>query len=573
MVELAADYYLTNFQRILETVLDLYGDILTPDEMDFARGFHALSDDAKRCYVRLVSRVGPWFRVDKLTYKEISDLSGALAALRGIGFVRTTHDAWHDAVIAGICDPETSAALLAEWCALLTLDELKAFARAGRDDGAGKGGKPPSGVRKDELVQWVIGNAEVGALKSRFEERWSAVAPAHAELLELYLLLFFGNSAQDLTEFVLQDLGVVTYESYTIEKDFRVFPCRAALEDRLAVRAVRAAIEPRLAEGDLDAALVEVERLTDDARAWHASVRGRRARVCNELARALERAGRLDEALLLYRRSHLPPARERAARILAKLGHKDRATELALAMLSAPADETERIFALSHLKRSENAPAGRGRKGVEPECESVSLTLERNPRAAIEAQVLAALAREGVDAFYTENMLWNGLFGLAFWDVIFMPAPGAFAHPFQRAPLDMFSPGFARAREEAVTRRIAELRTGEFGPRRFLEVYESKCGLANAFVAWGDGAKEVYLRAAELIGPVQIAGVLERMVADPKRYGNGFPDLFVCPAEGRRAEFWEVKGPGDTLRPEQKSWIAVFQSLGVEVKVARVRWS
>ena len=38
-------------------------------------------------------------------------------------------------------------------------------------------------------------------------------------------------------------------------------------------------------------------------------------------------------------------------------------------------------------------------------------------------------------------------------------------------------------------------------------------------------------------------------------------------------ELHEVKGPGDQLRPEQRSWLELFTTAGVPAHVARVRWA
>jgi hypothetical protein len=66
--ELPVGYYVDNFLAILDFVDDHYDDVLTVDEKTFSRTFRSLSLEARRLYVRLMSRKGPLFRSDTLVY-------------------------------------------------------------------------------------------------------------------------------------------------------------------------------------------------------------------------------------------------------------------------------------------------------------------------------------------------------------------------------------------------------------------------------------------------------------------------------------------------------------------------
>ena len=68
-------YYLDNFRSLHNTVVDRYGDILSPQEHDWLKCFSLdLSEEAQCLYLRLVSRVGPWFRQSRLSYPELGSL-------------------------------------------------------------------------------------------------------------------------------------------------------------------------------------------------------------------------------------------------------------------------------------------------------------------------------------------------------------------------------------------------------------------------------------------------------------------------------------------------------------------
>ena len=80
------------------------------------------------------------------------------------------------------------------------------------------------------------------------------------------------------------------------------------------------------------------------------------------------------------------------------------------------------------------------------------LRLSWSDDTAVEQAVLEHYRRLGWEGYHTENELWNGLFGLAFWDIVFMPVRGAFHNRFQRGPRDLFTPRFRHRRSEAIER-------------------------------------------------------------------------------------------------------------------------
>ena len=84
---LVEGYYLTNFLSLLNFVHKQYGDLLKKEEKLFIESFKKLSKPAARLYVRLISRTGPLFRMDKLNYSEIKNLMKAAEELAKKGFL------------------------------------------------------------------------------------------------------------------------------------------------------------------------------------------------------------------------------------------------------------------------------------------------------------------------------------------------------------------------------------------------------------------------------------------------------------------------------------------------------
>lgn len=63
-------------------------------------------------------------------------------------------------------------------------------------------------------------------------------------------------------------------------------------------------------------------------------------------------------------------------------------------------------------------------------------------------------------SIYSETRIIATLFGILFWDIIFLPIPGAFETPFQTAPLDIAEDSFYHARRDPIETRLKELEDG-----------------------------------------------------------------------------------------------------------------
>jgi VRR-NUC domain len=537
---LAPGYYLENFEAMLAEVEHRYGDLLRHGEREFLWAFRALGLDSRRLYVRLLSRRGPWFRVDRLRYTEIA--AGAERDLVTAGF-------------AEFASAEETTARLA----LLVRNELLALVadlRPADDREFSRRCRALPRSALGEAVAGELGSAGAAALA----QRCSIVRLLEVESVLVFRALFFGNLAQDWTEFVLADLGVVRFEPVPLDAQGRPFADRAALDCYLELRQQETEVGRCLAAGHVAVAAgmaAAVSRIGGEGPA-----RRVRDRILVAVARALERSGDaqdLEGALELYASAWWPPARERRARVLRRLGRVDEAVALSAEMATAPQHESERIFA---------ARDRGGRRLRRPAIVERSVLASRG--SSVEEAALMALAGEGYRGFFGENWLWRSLFGLAFWDIVFAPVRGAFTHRFQYGPHDLHD-GFRPARESAVAARLAELCSERALARRLLPVWDEKFGVANRLVTFLPELRPRLELALAATDGRQLAAVADRLSRDLRRYGSGFPDLFlVDPAGGLLLA--EVKGPGDQLRPEQEGWLEYLDAHGLPAVVLRLRW-
>lgn len=531
------------YRGYLETVLERVrrrdADLLHPEEQARLGAYDALGPDARRLLVRLLMRKGPWFRLDDLDYPEVGEREAARAELIGRGW----------------CGQGADAEALAS---LLTREELANWL-------ATFGLPAPRAARREVLAT---------AFREALEEpaHWEAVATAlrpvvrlHDDLWELVFLLFFGTFDQDLSLFIRTEIGQLRFEAYALEPGARRFEARADVDFLRTLRGLREGLETGVIPLEEATALVHSMEARPGVRAQR-----RFSRLLNDLGRAWERLGDPARALACYGRSLLPPARERMVRLQA--GHLDleAACRQAVALAEAPLDASEATFAAAFLRRQArkvaDARAWSEAHPAEPLPERRRV-LEKVEGGTVEDAALAAARGEGWDGFFAENLLWHGLFGYAFWEELFAPVPGAFIHPFQGAPLDADGPAFFEARREAIQGKLERLRQE---PCLILATADAKAGLANTFVNPRHLTRAMLEAAVAHLPPEALCGALEALARNPRAFGSGFPDLFLH--RPGACALWEVKGPGDTLRPEQDRWLRAFRGWGLDVAVVRVAW-
>ena len=270
-------YYADNLLTLVRTVLDRYGDILTAEEQRFGKFVVALSVPGQRLLARLIGRLSgrpeAVIREDRIDYAEIDDVPAALAELAGCGLVDRNPPMPAETIVRLLTRAELGEVFweLPGWRNDTKADQVERIVAA----------NPPC------FCRWRV-QRFVGWLRMTL-----------MEVVDLYRLLFFGDRHQDLTTFVLRDLGVHRYEAVDLSRRSRQFPDRTTLDRYLEIAAVeeagRALFPKRAAEAQdagtepedrRHAVAALVERLWDphDNR----MLERRRSRALNRLGRSLE---------------------------------------------------------------------------------------------------------------------------------------------------------------------------------------------------------------------------------------------------------------------------------------------
>ncbi|MBB3062898.1 VRR-NUC domain-containing protein [Microbulbifer rhizosphaerae] len=553
-VELAPDYYLTNFRALVDFVMARYEPLLSDGERRFYTAFQALDIDSQRLYVRLLSRkgvpssAGSLFRRSKLVYAEIDDLPRAAERLVEAGLLRR--------------NPELP---LGEYLPLFSKAELLACSST----------PLPKTLKRQALELALLEQgADQAVLLDALLSTESLLAVQAAEHFETFKLCFFGNLRQDLTDYVLRDLGLYRYEDYPLDRRHLPFQSRAQIDQHLRYYDCLGQMESTLDPGP-NMILALAEQLPDGVEG-DATLHRRLDRLRLALARQLERLDELEAADQLYRRCTRPPARERRARIAIKRGDIDAGLALCREILAAPHNEAEQVFAESfgyRTARREGHLAGwEPPARYQPPTQTAVL-----PQAPERVELLAAAyLQEGSfrpqagQCFYVENSLFNGVLGLFVWDIVFAPVPGAFFNPFQAAPSDFRTPDFYPLRRAAFEQRLAELDSDSLA-RRVWQHYREKQGIANPLVAWEALPKALLELALARIPAEHWRQLFQRLLSDIAHHRSGLPDLILFPAAGGY-ELVEVKGPGDRLQQNQLRWLAFFAEHQIPHRVLHVEW-
>ena len=194
---------------------------------------------------------------------------------------------------------------------------------------------------------------------------------------------------------------------------------------------------------------------------------------------------------------------------------------------------------------------------------------------SVEYAVQQHLYREEAPAFYVENTLINGLFGLLCWQTIFAPVPGAFFHPFHVGPADLTREDFVSRRQASFEQCFGRLADGSYR-ERILANYRAKQGTTNPFVIWPVINEELLSLALDCIPAEDLETLFRRLLRNIREHRSGFPDLIrffpgVTDTE-KRYEMVEVKGPGDRLQDHQIRWLEFFAVEGISASVCYVRW-
>lgn len=520
-----SDYYAGNLCVLIRSVIEQYKDLLTQSELAYGRSILNLSPDGRRLYARIVGRTVAVLLVEKLQYAEVRDHDSAIRELEDCGLIELNGCLPADIVLDRLTVPQLR----------------QAFAHV----------QPRT--PKASYVDYVACRYPDGRIREFLKSLHPWLTLRSKELLERYLFLFFGNRATDLSAFVTRDLGILRYESYVLNTDDRQFGSR----DELSKYFEWVSLSDTIAESEETFNPNRIQAYIDTLRTdvQNRTLESYRSRILNSLGHRLERSKQWRFAFKAYRYSKRHPARERMVRILVRAGRQQVATRLKQALLANPWCKEEEDFA-----RRFQEPRQMTQQYPIDEFELAS-----QPTTSIEQHALQSLVEDGGFGWHFENALPLALFGLAYWEWMYVSVPGAFTNQFQTGPRDLFWPEFFDVRE----RMCADpMRDRTSISQAILTMAAEKRGLANRLVNWSIMSDEVLRVVVRAIGDSGLRRLLEIVKSDLNQMRSGFPDLTLVHSDGSY-EFVEVKAPGDQVQRNQRIWLSSLVEVNLPVRVVR----
>ncbi|XWS13293.1 hypothetical protein CRYUN_Cryun36dG0025000 [Craigia yunnanensis] len=209
--------YQQNFCLLLKEVLTSSPHLFTEDEKKFIESFTSLSEDSQRLFVRLYTRKGPWFRLSTIMYPEVCNPQQAIKELSATGYACLFED------ITELHDDDMKDLL-----SLLTVSEL-------RDILCTLKRKCNRGSRKQNLIASLLSCYKGGSrsvLPQLILKKTEICIRTSSEAESLFWRaerLFFLNGEQDLSAFLLVDLGIVKYPTYNCIISEHIFSSKSDL--------------------------------------------------------------------------------------------------------------------------------------------------------------------------------------------------------------------------------------------------------------------------------------------------------------------------------------------------------
>ncbi|KAE9604958.1 hypothetical protein Lal_00036941 [Lupinus albus] len=600
--------YQQNFCLMLQEVLKNNSHLLTEDEKIHIESFTSLSNDSQRLFIRLYTRKGPWFRMSSILYPEIVDAQQAakgLAEKRYACFVEEANQ---------LCESDMNDILNT-----LTASEIREIWSMIKKS-CGRG------MKKYDLISSLLSTYAEGlcpSLSIMTMNRTGSCIRISSEaesLLWRIERLFFLNGEQDLSSFLLVDLGKVKYPTYNCIISEPIFSNRRDLLSFEEAIEVAQVMDEALDENGTDVVLrciniaescvstaLPIQCSTSESvftfrRLFTAS--WVYSKVVTLGISFLEQEHRYTDAINLLKwllNSFTCDARrgywmQRLSVDLEHLGCIDESLQVAENGLLDPWVRAGSIMALQRRVLRLGKPPRRWKvpsfrrsvlRKIPEVCvqgrplnsrigEKHRFYNEEGEQCGVEQLALHYYAGEGGgwQGIHTESGIWLTIFGLLMWNVIFADVPNVFYTRFQNAPLDFGTDSFYAARKSSIESHLQQIRDG-MGEEFLIKSWETHFGTTCRGINWERHTLDELRAAVTCVGGPCLTSLCRLLAQDNKSWSSGMPDLFLWRFHdgeySGEAKLVEVKGPRDRLSEQQRAWLLVLMDCGFMVEVCKVK--
>lgn len=574
-VVLPPDYYLQHFAEFLLRIEAQYAGLLGSAEWQLIAAYRALSPDAQRLWLRMLSRKGTVFTLTDLQYSEISDQRAATMQLLDSGFAARP----------------AQQADLANWLLKANKQQLTDLLHVGLEQGLLT--QLPKKSADKATLQQAVTDADL------LQPQWLAqsgdwLALRQTEPLQYLLFLFFGRIETDLSAFTLRDLGVMAtggLRSSTMSADSEqsagepLYLARfldvATAQAAYAYARLKAHLHEALPRKNSLLSKEQLLQWQQDALSWPEPLDDRtvlaREKLCEALGRQAERLSEPELAIDWYLAGGGYPASERLMRLYHKLGRRAELDALLAQMQAEPCCDEEYYLAQDFSRRV--LKQSRITDTTHLLQQAAVLTLDELWANAPEQGALHYYRQLGFQAEHLENNLWLALFGLLLWPQLFEAADSSIHNEFERRPRDLTTPAFYQRHGTAIEAQLALLDDKAAACRYLLAQSTRHYGKHNAIFSWHPELTRPLLALVQAAPAGALAVVLRKMAMDFRRHSSGYPDLMLwrdsdseSGSQAQDLQFIEIKAPGDSVRRNQLSRLHSLRELGFAVRLERVKW-
>lgn len=531
-------YYLKHFFELIQHLEIHYESVLETSHANFLKLFRELSEPAQCIFVRMVNRKGTIFSFPSMSkYPEIPEPVKALQELTEFGFISPLLESDKKHLVDFLTKNE-----LVKW---LKKSGLRVIASESRNDLIKKA--------RENIQNLKL--SDVGCYSELFAQR-------KYQELDYLLFLYFGQIQRNLSLYTLRDLGIRQAHSLKAEFKARYTSLLEAKIDYFFSCELE-----KLNDDQMETEVLENIRYCHTLQSVSSTTQNLKDDWLIGVSSKFEYAN-TDLALMALNECRKHPGREKKARLLHKLDQIDKCRSVLEEILQEPYCDEELLFAEDFFARKFD----KKRVGYLTETlkNSQQVTLSDLYLKRPEQGVIAFYKKQGFEAQFTENHLWLGLFGLIFWNELFVGESASLFNPFERKPADLQGGDFYQKHQLAIENKLQKIRDYKEAERMVLSTVTQHYGKLNDLFQWNDGIAPMVLGFLKKSMGKDVAHILRTMARRFDVYHSGYPDLMV----DRDGEigFIEVKAEGDSLRFKQLSKAKLLKEAGFDVEVLRVKW-
>ncbi len=563
---LETTYYLTNFEYLLNFIAKNYKQLLTTHELTLIQQFFKLSEPARCLYVRMCNRKGVIFKISGLQYQEIPSTQEAAHELMINHFVTELNNE-HETHFADLLTVFTKKELLG----FMQVYDFKLH-------------KANKNLKINEIYYIILTNISYSIFLKLADSHNIIIKNYHNEI-SFFKFLFFGNTYQDMTDFVMRDMGMTKFEDFDEKKFTPLFQTRAEADEKWAIIEAHHTLSAYLETTNTTINYKSIEIFFKQWFLSHALIHETSANAYQRLAIRLgeifekqKLPEKLEEnnaytyleiALQFYEHATMPPARERQCRILATLGHIEKALLICEQIIANPQNANELTFASDFseklLKKNLKTKEKTLKMVTKYLKEAQSIYIEITHKHAVENGVVSYFQQQGFQGIFVENYAWRAIFALVFWDIIF---DFNIHNPLQKRPSDFYTNSFFEKRKVLFINHLESITNKELLQKLVEKNYQEKYNFTNSFMQWHESILPLATLFIELLPLEGLKMVLLEMAKDMHKGLTGFPDVLIW----NETEYCliEVKSPTDTLSAQQLFWLNFFEKNGIKAKVLKV---